>query len=275
MKPLGLNFCPNCGSPMADRFVFGRTRRACSQCGFVFFREPKLAVGALVETGVYKDPYFGMNLRSIPGTTYPIGERFSLLPTPADSPFKPAWWFRTEFTIPAAKAGRRFALHFDGINYRANIWLNGKKVADSIVHWKSLGSAVKDFFTSLAESTLRIVMERLFKPLQSSIEKVIDSLFEKLFNPGSKKSSASNLAPESVWGLLGTAGSGLPDWLKARRPRLKRGRAFRASSRRETHISAPRANPLSPGKSHPFLRGRFPGPRCPKGKSAAPSPGSR
>lgn len=49
MKPLELNFCPNCGSPMVDRFVFGRTRRACSECGFVFFREPKLAVGALVE----------------------------------------------------------------------------------------------------------------------------------------------------------------------------------------------------------------------------------
>jgi len=49
MKPLELNFCPNCGSPMADRFVFGRTRRACPACGFVFFREPKLAVGALVE----------------------------------------------------------------------------------------------------------------------------------------------------------------------------------------------------------------------------------
>jgi len=49
MKPLELNFCPNCGSPMADRFVFGRTRRACSACGFVFFREPKLAAGALVE----------------------------------------------------------------------------------------------------------------------------------------------------------------------------------------------------------------------------------
>lgn len=49
MKPPALNFCPNCGSPMADRFVFGRTRRACPACGFVFFREPKLAAGALAE----------------------------------------------------------------------------------------------------------------------------------------------------------------------------------------------------------------------------------
>ena len=90
---------------------------------------PNTVVGALVEAGVYKDPYFGMNLRSIPGTTYPIGERFTLLPTPADSPFKPAWWYRTEFNVPDAKAGRRLALHFDGINYRANVWLNGRQIA--------------------------------------------------------------------------------------------------------------------------------------------------
>ncbi len=92
---------------------------------------PTTVVGALVEAGVYKDPYFGMNLRAIPGTTYPIGERFTLLPTPADSPFKPAWWYRTEFTVPREKAGRRLALHFDGINYRANVWLNGRQVAAS------------------------------------------------------------------------------------------------------------------------------------------------
>jgi ADP-ribose pyrophosphatase YjhB (NUDIX family) len=49
MKPLELNYCPTCGAPMMDRFLFGRTRRACASCGFVFFREPKLAVGALVE----------------------------------------------------------------------------------------------------------------------------------------------------------------------------------------------------------------------------------
>lgn len=44
---------------------------------------PNTVVGALVESGHFPDPYFGMNLRTIPGTSYPIGERFTLLPTPA------------------------------------------------------------------------------------------------------------------------------------------------------------------------------------------------
>lgn len=89
---------------------------------------PNTVVGALVEIGHYKDPYFGLNLRSIPGTTYPIGERFTLLPTPPESPFKPSWWYRTEFPLPSPNASRRVALHFDGINYRANIWFNGQQI---------------------------------------------------------------------------------------------------------------------------------------------------
>jgi exo-1,4-beta-D-glucosaminidase len=92
---------------------------------------PNTVVGALVENGHFPDPYFGMNLRSIPGTTYPIGERFTLLPTPADSPFRASWWYRTEFEVPRAQSARSFALHLDGINYRANVWLNGVRVAGS------------------------------------------------------------------------------------------------------------------------------------------------
>ncbi|HSD29717.1 MAG TPA: glycosyl hydrolase family 2, partial [Vicinamibacteria bacterium] len=90
---------------------------------------PNTVVGALVENGTYPDPYFGMNLRSIPGTTYPIGARFTLLPTPADSPFKRSWWYRTEFDLPARMAGRTVFLRFDGINYRASLWFNGSLVA--------------------------------------------------------------------------------------------------------------------------------------------------
>lgn len=90
---------------------------------------PNTVVGALVEGGTYPDPYFGMNLRQIPGTTYPIGERFTLLPMPADSPFKPAWWYRNEFALPSALAGRSVQLHFGGINYRAEVWFNGTRLA--------------------------------------------------------------------------------------------------------------------------------------------------
>ena len=34
---------------------------------------PTTVVAALVKHNVYPDPYYGMNMRSIPGTVYPIG----------------------------------------------------------------------------------------------------------------------------------------------------------------------------------------------------------
>jgi exo-1,4-beta-D-glucosaminidase len=90
---------------------------------------PSTVLGGLVEGGQFPDPYFAMNLRDIPGTTYPIGERFALIPTPDDSPYKPSWWYRTEFELPESGEGKHSWLHFDGINYRANIWVNGTRIA--------------------------------------------------------------------------------------------------------------------------------------------------
>jgi len=92
---------------------------------------PSTVVGALVTDGVYKDPFFGMNLRTLPGMTYPIGANFVHTPMDPSSPYAVAWWYRTTFRVPAAMKGKRVALQFDGINYRANIWLNGKRIADS------------------------------------------------------------------------------------------------------------------------------------------------
>src|SRR5258707_7080988 len=62
---------------------------------------PTTVLAALVKVGKYPDPYFGMNLRSIPGATYPIAAEFSNLPMPSDSPFSVSWWYRTEFSLPA------------------------------------------------------------------------------------------------------------------------------------------------------------------------------
>jgi len=92
---------------------------------------PSTVVAALIAEKTYADPYFGMNLRAIGGENYPIGANFSNLPMPPGSPFRGPWWYRTEFTLPAAYRGQITHLHFDGINFRANVWLNGRLIADA------------------------------------------------------------------------------------------------------------------------------------------------
>ena len=93
---------------------------------------PATVLAAQVASGEFKDPYFGMDLRKIPGMTYPIGlNSFSNLPMDKDSPYACSWWYRTEFQLPRSYTGKNLWVHFQGINYRANIWLNGRKLADS------------------------------------------------------------------------------------------------------------------------------------------------
>ena len=89
---------------------------------------PSTVMSALVEDKVYPDPYTGMNLRSIPGTTYPIFEDFSIIPMPPTSPFRQSWWYRTEFKLPPDYNGKTIWLGFDGINYRADVWMKGVQI---------------------------------------------------------------------------------------------------------------------------------------------------
>ncbi len=100
--------------------------------GWIRTSVPSTVLAAQVAAGIFPDPYFGDNLRKIPGTTYPIGQNFENLPMPADSPYHCGWWYRDAFAAPAAALPeQRFWLRFGGINYRADIWLNGHKIADS------------------------------------------------------------------------------------------------------------------------------------------------
>ncbi len=92
---------------------------------------PSTVVAALVNDKTLPDPFFGMNLRQFPGVTYPIGANFSNIPMAPDSPYTVSWWYRKPFSIPASYKGKTIWLKFDGINYRANIWLNGKQIANS------------------------------------------------------------------------------------------------------------------------------------------------
>jgi exo-1,4-beta-D-glucosaminidase len=92
---------------------------------------PATVLTALVNKQVYPDPDWGMNLRSIPGVSYGIGMNFSNIAMPPDSPFARSWWYRSEFRIPAGAEGKTLWLNFDAINYRANVWVNGRLVADA------------------------------------------------------------------------------------------------------------------------------------------------
>jgi exo-1,4-beta-D-glucosaminidase len=92
---------------------------------------PTTVLAAQVAAGEFPDPYFGRNLRSIPGTDYPIGKIFSRLAMSPNSPYACPWWYRTRFTVPRMARGKTLWLRFAGINYRANIWINGKQLATS------------------------------------------------------------------------------------------------------------------------------------------------
>jgi len=90
---------------------------------------PATVVGALVADKTYPDPDYGTNLKAFPGMDYSSKTFFAIQEMPKDSPFKCSWWFRTEFASPGGAERANTFLHFLGINYRANIWINGEKIA--------------------------------------------------------------------------------------------------------------------------------------------------
>ena len=127
---------------------------------------PSTVLAALVADKTYPDPYFGMNLRSIPGATYPIGANFSLLPMPKDSPFACSWWYRTEFRVPEDFRDRHVSLHFGGINSRANVWLNGHQIAGT----KDVAGTYRaydfDVTTLLASGKPNVLAAETFAPTE-------------------------------------------------------------------------------------------------------------
>jgi beta-galactosidase/beta-glucuronidase len=74
---------------------------------------PGTALTTLVDRGVYPDPAYDLNNMAIP-----------------ESLARQDWWYRAEFTPPAAVQGRRQILTFKGINYQAEVWLNGERLGE-------------------------------------------------------------------------------------------------------------------------------------------------
>lgn len=74
---------------------------------------PGTVLTTLIDRGVYPDPDFGLNNMAIP-----------------ESLAHHSFWFRTHFTAAAADLHGHPTLTFLGINYRAQVWLNGKLLGE-------------------------------------------------------------------------------------------------------------------------------------------------
>jgi hypothetical protein len=72
---------------------------------------PGTVLTTMIDRGIYPDPYYGLNNLSIP-----------------ESLAHQEYWYRVEFKTPPSSRGRRLTLTFEGINYAAEVWLNGKKL---------------------------------------------------------------------------------------------------------------------------------------------------
>ena len=84
---------------------------AYNASGWMRATVPGTVLTTMVDDGVYPDPYYGLNNLAIP-----------------ESLNKQDYWYRNEFTPPAAALapGAHAELTFEGINYAASVWLNGK-----------------------------------------------------------------------------------------------------------------------------------------------------
>ncbi len=85
---------------------------------------PGTVLNSLVHDGVYPEPYFGLNNaheRKLVPDISEVGRDFY------------TYWFRTEFSVPEEFRGRQVWLQFDGINYRAEVWLNGQRLSEPTV----------------------------------------------------------------------------------------------------------------------------------------------
>ncbi len=76
---------------------------------------PGTVLTSLVNDGVYPEPLYGENNRP------------NIIP---DYLCRLSYWYRTQFTVPSEYAGQEVWLNFAGINYLAEVWVNGHKAGD-------------------------------------------------------------------------------------------------------------------------------------------------
>jgi hypothetical protein len=94
---------------------------------------PTTVLNALIKDGVYSDPWIGLNNYKIPDVSDEFNQKYDLAKysyiNGTTNPWKDPYWFIKRFILPSTFKDKKLWLNFDGINYRADVWLNGHQIA--------------------------------------------------------------------------------------------------------------------------------------------------
>jgi len=122
---------------------------------------PTTIIGGLLANKVYKfDPFYAQNFEKL-----------------KDSKLDQPWWFRRQFSLPSSESGKNVILFLHGINYKANIWFNGVKIADSTQTkgpFRMIKLDVTKYISYTSENVLALEIKRPFNPNKSDGDLAID-----------------------------------------------------------------------------------------------------
>lgn len=128
---------------------------------------PGTVLASLAKAKIVPDPNYGVNLRNLLGSKFDNVRIQADTPMDSESEFFVPWWYRAKFTLAENRKGRVLWLHFDGINYRADIWLNGHQVtraSDTVGTWRVFDFNVTKWLRPGGENAIAV---RVYPPRQS------------------------------------------------------------------------------------------------------------
>jgi len=104
------------GWKLVNEAAIADKARAVSTCGYddgkwLIATVPGTVLTSYQNLGAVPDPFYSDHIQQI-----------------SDFFAHTNWWYRNELEVPASYAGKRVWLNFDGVNYRAYVFVNGKQV---------------------------------------------------------------------------------------------------------------------------------------------------
>jgi beta-galactosidase/beta-glucuronidase len=112
----------------------GLSQGKTSTTGWQSTSVPATVLSVMVRNGMYPNPYTGLNNMRIPDCNEDFNQVYGLLQyshIKNKNPWHDPYWYRREFRVPPDYAGKTIWLNLCEINYKAEVWLNGEKLADT------------------------------------------------------------------------------------------------------------------------------------------------